>query len=172
MTSFHKWIGATLATLITAICVSPVQAEKIRWEDLPQRLDPQIEHRGIAVFTADGQKHSARRMQIEADSITLDYGKGKTEIFPSAEIKRIEIRQTGRFFHKIRESALVPIEAGQFGCALVNFDSVAECHPLVFGLGLTLTSPVWAYTTASAPFFLAADGIAFFVPPQTFDIVP
>jgi hypothetical protein len=31
-------------------------------------------------------------------------------------------------------------------------------------------SPVWAYTLATAPFFLAADGIAFLIPPKVYEI--
>ena len=83
------------------------------------------------------------------------------ETLPRAGIVRIEIRQAGRFFHHISESASIPVEVGRLGC-----------DPVLFGLLFTVTTPAWAYTAASAPFFLAADGIAFFVQPQTFNIVP
>jgi hypothetical protein len=34
-----------------------------------------------------------------------------------------------------------------------------------------LGSPWWAYTAVTAPFFLAADGVAFFIPTKVYEIV-
>ena len=37
--------------------------------------------------------------------------------------------------------------------------------------GFLMLPPVLAYTAATTPFFLAADGIALFIPPKAYEIV-
>ena len=137
-----KSAGAILAALFTTIFPSPVRAEKIRWAELQQRPGPDVQHRGIDVITFDGQKHSARRMQIDAKAVKLYYSQGKMETLPRAGIVRIEIRQAGRFFHHISESASIPVEVGRLGC-----------DPVLFGLLFTVTSPAWAYSARKRSVF-------------------
>ena len=158
--------------IVTALLVAglgPIEAaEKIRWEDLQRRFggtsdrEGLVEHRSVDVITRDGRKHHTRRLLIDNDRVRLD-GHRKMEVLPRQEIRRIEIRQIGRYFHRITDSAIIPL----LGAAMVSDDD-----PLAALVLLPMLSPVWAYTAATAPFFLAADGVAFFIPPRTFEIVP
>lgn len=86
----------------------------------------------------------------------------------SEQIARIEIRQKGRFFHYVQEGI------GAIGAPLVfpfllcvESKHFARCFvPMT-----VLFTPLWAYPAVTTPFFLAADGIAFFIPPKVYEIV-
>jgi len=83
-----------------------------------------------------------------------------SEDLASDQVSRIEIRQFGRFHHHVAEAAFVPFMAGLFCDSNLCF---VESAVLFF--------PLLAYPAAAIPFFLAADGIAFFIPPKVYEIV-
>jgi len=131
-------------------------AEKIRYEEVPNRLAPfgsVLCYRGFHVTTLDGKKHSGRRLRLESDHVRVFHLDNSFEDLPSEQLSRIEITQTGRFVHHIGESGEIPVAAME-----------------ILGLAGVLFAPVWAYTLASAPFYLAADGVAFFIPSKVYEI--
>lgn len=147
-------------------------AEKIRYEEIPHhiaRFGTVLEHRGFTVTTIDGKKHAGRTLRLEADHVELLHGAGPGEKVPADQISRIEIRKTGRYSHHITDSAVIPIMVGELVC----MDGRIGCIVSITVLTLPITavlSPVWAYTAVTAPFYLVADAIAFFLPPKVFEI--
>jgi hypothetical protein len=143
-------------------------ADKIRYEDIPQHVasfGTVLYHRGFTVITIDGKKYESRTLRLEADHVELFHGAGPGEKVPSEYVARIEIRQSGRYFHHIVESAWIPLLFATAFCEGPDYNWVCTA-------ALTpLFSPAWAYTAVTAPFFLAADAIAFFLPPRVFEIV-
>ena len=85
---------------------------------------------------------------LGSDHLTIYQGDSHEDL-PKSEVTRIEIRQAGRFFRHVIESA-----------QLVELATESILLP-----------PFLAYTAASTPFVLAADGIAFLIPPKVYDIV-
>ena len=160
-------LDLVLIALVSVASVGAGQAaDKIRYEDIPQhiaRFGTVLEHRGFTVVTIDGKKYESRRLRVEADHVELFHGAGPGEKVPSEQIARIEIRQAGRYFHHIEESALGPL--------IVGAAASESWGPAGFILGTALASPFWSYTAVTAPFFFAADAIAFFLPPKVFEIV-
>ncbi len=90
-----------------------------------------------------------------------------SEDLPGDEIARIEIRQRGRFFQHVVEDALAALIAIPIG--------LAACGNGDCGVGVVIdfvaTPPMLAYATASTPVFLAADAVAFLLPPKVYEIV-
>jgi hypothetical protein len=168
-----------VAVLAVIGCAGAAQAaEKIRYEELAAKFAPlnrAIEHRGITVTTLDGVKHSGRRLYFFADHVRL-YRTDDSWVFrsddssedlPGDEIARIEIRQRGRFFHHIVENgvaALIPIPLALAVCVS------CDCGIDVL-INFLAEPPMLAYAVASTPVFLAADAVAFFIPPKVYEIV-
>ena len=164
---------AIVAALATIACMgTAVAAEKIRFEDIPQRLAPfgtVLAYRAFNVITVDGKKHGGRRLLLEPDHVRIFYSDKAWADLASAQISRIEIGQRGRFFHHIQERALVPLILAYIVCG--NIDSkVAGTLCLVPATGVF--SPFWAYTAVTAPVWLAADCVTFLIPPKVYEIVP
>jgi len=138
-------------------------ATKISYEDIPKHLGvfaTYVEHRGITVTTADGKTHKGRRLQFTSDHLTIYRDKFQEDL-PKSDVMRIEISQSGRFFHHVVEDAeMVKVLAEMSG------DEFMEPIGAVI-----LLPPALAYTAATTPFLLAADGIAFFIPPKVYEIV-
>jgi len=84
---------------------------------------------------------------------------------PSEQIARIEIRQDGRYFHHIADSAVIPVGFAMFLCG--EPEDNWPCDAIV----TALLSPAWAYTAVTAPLYLVADAVAFFLPAKVFEIV-
>jgi hypothetical protein len=73
------------------MCTVTHAAEKIRWEDLLNRLDQStvcpagagcfvlVEHRGVDVISQDGRKHHTRRLEIDSSGVRLYDRHGKME---------------------------------------------------------------------------------------------
>ena len=140
--------------------------DKIRYEEMFRYGAAQIlEHRAFTVVTIDGQKHHGRMLGLHADHVELFRAPGYMEYLPSDHIARIEIRQTGRYFHYVRDGAVLPV-----GFAMLFCGESASNWPCTAAF-TTLFSPAWAYTAATTPFFFAADAIAFFIPAKVYEIV-
>jgi len=143
-------------------------ADKIHYDEIPIRLAPfgsVLEHRGFTVTTLDGKEHRGRRMALELDRVRIFHDGALTEELPSEQISRIQIRQAGRFFHHVVEGAIVPLAVPALAC-----DESPHVNLCFLGFA-ALFSPLWAYPAATSPFFLAADGIAFLIPPKVYEIV-
>ena len=160
MTNSQKY----LLLLVSATASTGIAATKISYDEIPKHLGPfktVLTYRGFTVTTSDGKTHGGRRLLLESDHLRIFHRDDSFEDLPSFEVTRIEIRQFGRFFHHVEESA---------GAALFfpvyAFASPPESIPLIL-----LTPPVLAYTAVTTPLFLAADGIAFFIPPKVYEIV-
>jgi hypothetical protein len=141
-------------------------AEKIRYEEIPDhigRFGEVLAYRGFTVVTIDGTKYQGRQLRLEADHVVLFRDAGMGDSVPSEQVERIEIRQTGRYIHHVLYSALVPLLFG----AVICQDSGSACLFIVSAL----FSPTLAYTAVTAPFFLAADAIGFFLPPKVYEII-
>jgi hypothetical protein len=160
-------IRAIAAAVLTTAGLGSIQAaEKIHWEDLQPRVYQLGELRTVSVVTRDGNKHHANRLTMAADHLTL-YDHQSIQDVPRHDVARVEIRKRKRHYEHIAENVELSV--------VLPVGSLAEfaygCEAGICVWGLLLTPPVWAYTAASAPFFLAADGVAFLMPAKTFEIV-
>jgi hypothetical protein len=156
-----KNILFVLAFVAASTCMA---ATKIAYDEIPNhlgRFHTLLEHRGFTVTTNDGKTHSGRRLLLESDHLRIFHRDNSSEDLPSIGVTRIEIRQAGRSFHHVVRGASVVLFFPVFAFAAPR-DSI----PLIL-----LTPAALAYTAATAPFFLAADGIAFFIPPKVYEIV-
>jgi hypothetical protein len=167
-----KWMARFLAEFITIACLGTCHAaEKFPYEEIPKHLAPfnsVLAYRSFRVVTLDGKTHAGRRLRLEWDHLRVFHRNDTWEDLPSRQIARIEIRQRGRFFHKIVDGA----DAALFIPALVCGESnSARCMAGTSALLSPLIAPIWAYTAATAPFYLAADGVAFLIPPKVYEIV-
>lgn len=151
--------------LALATASTSMAATKISYDEIPKhlgRFGTVLAYRGFTVTTTDGKTHSGRRLLLESDHLRVFHRDNSFEDLPSFEVTRIEIRQTGRFFHHVVDNAgfaaVIPLAAALGGpaCAL----------PVIL-----LAPPFLAYAAASTPFLLAADGIAFLIPPKVYEIV-
>ena len=139
-------------------------ATKISYDEIPRHLGAfgtVLAYRGFTVATNDGKRHSGRRLRLESDHLRIFHRDNTYEDIPKIEVARIEIRQSGRFFHHVVESgtlALLPALAFAIGC------------PVCAVPALVLEPPIVAYAAVSTPFFLAADGVAFLIPPKVYEI--
>jgi hypothetical protein len=140
-------------------------AEKVSYEEL-RGLIKTLDHRSFKIRTSDGKNHKGRTVAMGSDHVRLFHFDGQWEDIAGDEVVRLEIGQGGRFSHHIGQSAEIPLDFGQLFCGGIAgpvSDICAVPMTLVF-------SPVWAYSLATAPFFLAADGIAFLIPPKVYEI--
>ena len=153
---------------MTVACLATSQAaEKIRYEEISKRLAPfgtVLAFRGFSVTTADGKQHEGRRMLLESDHLRIFQGDTAFEDLPSGEVSRIEISQGGRFFHHIVGPAQLPVAGASIICGGLE-------DPACLVPATAAFSPLWAYTAATAPFYLIADGVAFLIPPKVYEIV-
>lgn len=176
-----KLSRAAAVTVWITVCMATAQAaEKIRWEDLQQRFggnpvcpsgarcDGLVEHRSIDVITRDGSKHHTRRLLIAAGHVRLYDRHNNMEVLSRSDVTRIEIRKRGRYFRRIVDSAVLPLDGGLLVCT--GFGE-QRCDPVMFAATITVMAAVWAYTGASAPVFLVAEGVALFKRPKIFELV-
>jgi hypothetical protein len=169
-----KWIAHfSAAALITIACLGTCEAaEKIRYEEIPNRLGPfdsVLAYRGFRVVTLDGKTHSGRRLRLEWDHVRIFHRNNTWEDLPGKQIARIEISQGGRFFHKIVDGVEAALLIPALACS--ESDSTVGCMVGASALLSPLIAPIWAYSAVTAPFYLAADGVAFLVPPKVYEIV-
>ncbi len=157
---------AVTVTVLMAAGLGSVQAaEKIRWEDLQKRVYQLGELRSVNVITRDGIKHHANRLTITADHLSLFDHQTIQEV-PRRDVAGVEIRQRKRHYKHIGENAV--LSAWLPVVSLMEF--AYDCDAGICVWGLLLTPPLWAYSAASAPVFLAADGVAFLMPAKAFEI--
>jgi hypothetical protein len=151
-----------LAFLAASTCMA---ATKITYDEIPKhlgRFGAVLAYRGFTVTTSDGKPHSGRRLLLESDHLRIFHRDNSYEDLPGVEVTRIEIRQAGRFFHHIAEE-----NAGiLLFFPLFAFVDPPDSIPLIL-----FTPPALAYVAATTPFFLAADGVAFLIPPKVYEIV-
>jgi hypothetical protein len=148
-------------------------ADKIRYEEIPNRLAPfgsVLAYRGFSVVTLDGKKHGGRRLRLESDHVRIFHLNNTFEDLPSEQISRIEISQAGRFFHHIVDSAEIPLLGAGLACGGF-FSEPGNLSPACLVPVTALLSPVWAYTAVTAPFYLASDGVAFLIPRKVYEII-
>ena len=158
----------TVAFVTIACAGTALGAEEIRYEALLAHLGNDLEHRGFKVVTLDGKEHSGRRLHLESDHVRVFHRRNRWDDLPSEQISRIEISQGGRFFHHIIFSAALPVWIGAFACDTTGGSGTSRsCMVYV----TAVFSPVWAYTAATAPVYLAAVGVAFLIPPKVYEIV-
>lgn len=159
-----------MALLSLAFAGTSVAEDRIRYEEIPAKIAPfgtVISHRGIKVTTVDGKEHNGRGMRLDRDQVMVSHGENSWEALPSEQVARIEISQGGRFFHHIVNSAEIPLAAASVGCEGLFSDGG---NPACLAPATAVFSPVWAYTAATAPFYLVADFIAFLIPPKVVEI--
>jgi hypothetical protein len=150
-----------LALLVANTCMATT---KTTYDEIPKHLGPfgsVLEHRGFTVTTNDGKTHSGRRMGLNADHLRIFHRDNSYEDLPKLEVTRIEVRQAGRFFHKVVDNVGIALFFPVFA-----FLAPPSSIPLVF-----LTPLGLAFAGVTTPFFLAADGIAFLIPPKVYEIV-
>ncbi len=166
--TINRWFPI-MAVLMTLACTGAGQAaEKIRYEDLRKRLGPDmLSNRGFTLVTLDGKKYRSRSVVLEHGHVRL-YAKNRLfEDLPSAQISRIEISQGGRFVKHVVASAGEPLGLAEWGCGGEDERGSPGCRTIQ----TAMWSPLWAYTAVTAPFYLAADGVAFLIPPKVYEIV-
>ncbi len=163
-----KWVSraVTASVLMMAGLGSVQAAEKVRWEHLQERVRLLGESRSVTVITRDGSRHSAQRMEISFSEIAL-FDDSKMAAVPRQDVARIEVRQRKRYYRHISENLAASILIPAFSCGGDPFD----LNPAICALGIAISPPLWAYTAASAPAFIAADGVAFLKPAKIFEIV-
>jgi hypothetical protein len=152
-----------LFRLAAAACLtigSMNAAEKISYEEF-RGLARNLDHRSIKIRTADGKNHKGRTVVMGPDHVRLFHFDQQWEDIPGDEIVGLEIGQGGRFSHHIGQSAQIPSDFAELVCW--------GSDVCIVSVTLVL-SPIWAYSLATAPFFLAADGIAFLIPPKVYEI--
>ncbi len=153
--------------LIAGASLGPGQAAtKITYAEIPKHLGSfgtVLAYRGFTVATSDGKKHNGRRLRLESDHLRIFHRDNSYEDLPGFTVTRIEIRQSGRFFHHV-------VENGTF--ALLPVLAISFAGPFWAIPGMLVTAPVTAYAAVSTPFFLAADGVAFLIPPKVYEIAP
>jgi hypothetical protein len=169
----NKWVSRFGAALLAITCAGTVHAkERIRYEEIPSHLAPfgsVLAYRGFDVVTIDGKRHGGRRLRLESDHVRVFHMNNSYEDLASSQIAQIEIRQAGRFFHHIVNSAQIPLLGAGLACGGFFY---AEHISTPCAVTVTaLLSPVWVYTAATAPFYLASDGVAFLIPSKTYDII-
>ena len=65
----------------------------------------------------------------------------------------------------ILSDAAAPLVLAILACA-------QSTHGAAYVIGYTAVfSPIWVYAAVTAPFYLAADGVALFIPPKTYVII-
>jgi hypothetical protein len=142
-------------------------AERIRYEEIPNRIAPfgsYIEWYSITVTTVDGVKHPGQELLLEPDHLWLVRKDDSGEELPSYEVARIEIRQRGRFLSYAEAAFFLPLILPAMECE----DSH---HPVIcWTVSSVAFSPMWV-TVAAIPFFLAGEGVTFFIPPKVYEIV-
>lgn len=148
-------------------------SEKIGFEQFRDRLGgpgTMLAYRAFTVVTLDGKKHKGRRLRLEPDHVRIFHMDNSWEDLPGIELSRVEIRQARRFSHHISDSAEIPLLAAAMGCGGMSWEPT-PMSPWCMATIVVITSPVWAYTAASAPFILAADTVTLFIPPKVYEIV-
>lgn len=159
---------------MTITCVACCQAaEKFRYEEIANHLAPfgtVLAYRGFNVITVDGKHHGGRRLRIESDHVRIFHLNNSWEDLAGEEIARIEISQTGRFFHHVVESALGPLLVAGIACGAFSWEAVHLSRRCLV-TATAASSPLWAYTALTAPVYFAADGVTFFIPPKVYEIV-
>ena len=105
-------------------------------------------------------------MELYRDRLIILHGKHSPEILAKDQIARIEVRQAGRFAHKIRVNLKIPAAALIAGLGLCRFDG--SC---VAGV-MAATSFFWAAPFAVSAFYLIADVICLLIPPKVYEVVP
>lgn len=161
-----------LATAIAlTVCLGSARAgEKIRYEEIPAHLGPfgsVLAYRGFKVVTLDGKAHGGRRLRLEENHLRVFHLDNAYEDLPAGEVSRIEIRQSGRYFHHVIESFGVPLFPLLL-CLMASDDRNVPWCAIPMSI---IFSPLWAYPAAVSPFFLAADGIAWLIPAKVYEIV-
>src|SRR5437588_2304370 len=100
-----------VAALVMIACSGTgLAAEQIRYGEIPDRIAPYgtvLEHRDFRVTTLDAKVYSSRKLVISSDRVQILRDGGVGEVLPGDEVSRIEIRQTGRFRHKMLVGALL-----------------------------------------------------------------
>ena len=168
---FSRFVPAALLAIMSAGTVQA--AERIRYEEIPTHLAPfgrVLEYRGFDVVTIDGKRHSGRQLGFESDHVRVFHLDNSFEDLASGQIAQIEIRQAGRFFHHIVDSARVPLGMAGIACGGI-FAEPVHLSPACLVPVTAIFSPFWAYTAVTAPFYLASDGVAFLIPPKIYEIV-
>lgn len=157
---------AIAAAVLAAAGLGSIQAaEKIRWEDLQKRFQQGKELR-VNVITRDGKKHHATTVAMSATEISLN-DRGKIETLERQNVERVEIKERKRYYRHIGENAALSVALP----VVSLIETAYGCEAGICVWGLLLTPPMVAYTAASAPVFLAADGVAFLLPPKAYDVV-
>jgi hypothetical protein len=160
-------LAASLATIGAARA-----ADHIRYDEIPQHLAPfgnVLAYRAFNIMTLDGKRHGGRRLLLESDHLRIFRVDNSFEDIPSEQVSQIAISQAGRFIHHLVESAQRPILGAELLCGSITIEAESTAGCMV--PATALFTPWWVPTAVSAPFVLAADGVAFMIPPKVYEIV-
>ncbi len=158
-----------LSTLMLSIG-SARAAEKITWHEFQVGVSDQLNGRkDIDVFTKDGRKHRAEWLRIEDDSLELYDKDNKMSSLPRASVKRIKVpRNKTSYIPRITRN----FQMTMFGVALLCWDSCNAATVTVAFVALApITVPLGAFTVATAPVYLALQGISSLKPKKAYEIV-
>lgn len=151
--------------VVTAGLARVQAAEKIPWEDLQRRYRNSSYLSGLDVVMRDGAKYRAPGPPMNEYGVTIYDRNGEALLLPHNGIARIKIWRKRRYRNKIGENFAAPIVLAALGCS-------GKCGPLRVAVVVALVVPLTGLAVATAPLFLAADGIALLKPAKVFDIIP
>jgi hypothetical protein len=150
------------ALLVSMGCVGTAQAaERIRCEEIPNRVGPLLEGRRATVVTTEGKRYKGAGFRVEPDQVSLYVG---VQDIPFEHIKRIEVERNRTHFFEFTELSGVAIVVAPV--AVCNFDT--GCAVLVAPV---VSSIAIVVTVGSAPVTLIVDGVSRLLPSRVFEIV-
>ena len=81
---------------MTIACIASGEAaEKLRYEEIPNRLAPfgtVLDYRGFRVITLDGKAHGGRRLRLESDHVRIFHLNNSYDDLASEQIARASER--------------------------------------------------------------------------------
>jgi len=153
-------------------------AEKLSYDDFRYKLASRgvvVKHRGFKLTTIDGKIHSSRRLALETDHVRVFFRKNRFVDIPANQIAQVEISEGGRFFHYILWGLELPFRIPEIICGGSMGRGSAKCvvafSAILAPVTLMAVVPASVYTLYVAPVFLACDGIAYLIPPKSYEIV-
>jgi hypothetical protein len=150
-------------------------AEKIRYEDIPNRLaifGTIVGGFRVKVVTRDGSEHTGRALRLGPNGVlVLGIADALKEEISSEDIARIEIRRGRHLFDSSIASATVAVETPELVCGFDEKPS-RSCMSIAALVLSPFEAAFAVFAVGSAPVTLAFDGAQFLLPPRVFEIVP
>ena len=137
-------------------------AERVTWDQL--RFDRTEALRGparITVVTQAGRTVSARKFAFHADRVELWDRTNNAVRVERTEVGEVRVNRRGRYLRRVASIARFPLIAYREAC----------CNPELMTATTAMSGVIWSYSAASAPFYLAAEGVLLVKPVRMFTIV-